>query len=768
MKKNSSRNTLKIKAIKDLGDVTLQYKLVYAWKYYKFPIIIFIVALLATYPYSKIQNVEKYPKVNDVSQETIISPFTYNVEKSDSLYQLECKKAEKSVIPVYRLNRSIKKKVLLKVDSLDKMVKLFSDTIILQEYKDSLYKVYNLPLNINEVEKLSENLLFLRKIKTVINNAISSGVVSHVPLYSLKDVENLKSKYDSDFDYIITSSNQVQIIIDTTEKSVNISNLYSIPNIYITLFSYLDKNSENYTVLASALYRIVNNFIIPNLEYDPIETQIRRSNAVEKVSKILRTIPKNVEIVRKHQRVTPAIEQNLQTLRQIYDSQATPNVVFKNIVVQVASIFLILILAVVITFHLIDCVPKGVSQQTYYYVVSITVAISFAIIRFGTYVTKVLTPDSSSLAPSLIHTAVPMVVAPLLLSALFNKQTGFLITIIVSVYSGIAGGYDPIIPIGVLISGGIISQLASSMRYRKDFIYMILWIAVTSILTGVTMTLVDSTLDASTFEKIIFFSFTNAIASISFAFILFPIFEHFFKLTTDMTLVELSDMNHPLLKQLAIKAPGTYNHSVMVATLAESAAEAIGADGLLCRVVSYYHDIGKLKRPQNFIENQGNGKKNIHDRITPIRSVKIITDHVKDGLELAEEYGLPQAIKDVIPQHHGDSTLTYFYHKALQEKGDSEEIDPSLFTYHGPKPQTRENAIVMIADSVEAASRTMKEVTIKDIRELVKKIIATKFSQEQLIESGLNLSDLSGIINGMMPILEGIFHSRIEYPDDKE
>jgi cyclic-di-AMP phosphodiesterase PgpH len=248
--------------------------------------------------------------------------------------------------------------------------------------------------------------------------------------------------------------------------------------------------------------------------------------------------------------------------------------------------------------------------------------------------------------------------------------------------------------------------------------------------------------------------------------LLMPLFEQFFHLTTDMTLMELADMNHPLLKRMAIQAPGTYNHSIMVANLAEAAAESIGADGLLCRVVSYYHDIGKLKKPQNFIENQ-HYKKNVHDRISPSMSVRIITGHVREGLELAEEYQLPQAIKDIIPQHHGDAPIAFFYHKACEEKGET-EIDIRDFSYGGPRPQTRENAIIMIADSVEAASRTMKSTTIKDIRAMVKKIISGKIAHDQLDECGLDLNDLSEMVNGMMPILEGVFHSRIEYPEEEE
>jgi len=243
------------------------------------------------------------------------------------------------------------------------------------------------------------------------------------------------------------------------------------------------------------------------------------------------------------------------------------------------------------------------------------------------------------------------------------------------------------------------------------------------------------------------------------------VFEYLFDITTDMTLVELSDMNHPLLKQLSIEAAGTYNHSVLVANLAESAAAKINANPLLARVASYYHDIGKINRPGYFVENQLFDK-NIHDKLSPNMSALIISSHVQNGLEMARKNRLPTVIQSAIAQHHGTSKVSFFYEKAL-EQDPHKQVQEEDFRYPGPRPQSRENAIIMLADSVEAASRSIAKSSPKLLRELVKKIIHDKFASSQLDECDLTFQDLDRIIEGFMPVLQGIFHTRIEYPTKK-
>jgi len=244
--------------------------------------------------------------------------------------------------------------------------------------------------------------------------------------------------------------------------------------------------------------------------------------------------------------------------------------------------------------------------------------------------------------------------------------------------------------------------------------------------------------------------------------LLLPLFEYLFKITTDISLLELLDLNQPLMKTLMIAAPGTYHHSVIVGNLVEAAAEAVGVNPLLARVSSYYHDIGKIKMPEYFVENQSIAPSK-HDKLTPHMSSMIITNHVKEGVELAKQYKLPQAIIDIIRQHHGNALITYFYQKAKdQEQEKPVAIDE--YKYPGPKPQTRVAALVMMADAVEASSRVLNDPTPARISALVDKIINHIFLDGQLDECELTLKDISEVKRRFTYILTGIFHKRIDYP----
>jgi hypothetical protein len=249
---------------------------------------------------------------------------------------------------------------------------------------------------------------------------------------------------------------------------------------------------------------------------------------------------------------------------------------------------------------------------------------------------------------------------------------------------------------------------------------------------------------------------------------LLPFFEVAFGILSSVKLVELSNPNHPLLRKLLTETPGTYHHSVMVGNLAETAAESIGANGLLCRVGSFYHDIGKTKRPQYFIENQAN-RENPHDHIDPSLSKSIIIAHARDGVEMLKEYKIPKQICDIAEQHHGTTLLKYFYHKALKRREENpegtEEVREEDYRYPGPKAQTKEAAIVGISDCVEAAVRSLKKPTMEQIDLMVDKIIKDRLDDNQFNECDLTLKELDTISKTLKKTLLGIFHSRIEYPD---
>ncbi len=303
------------------------------------------------------------------------------------------------------------------------------------------------------------------------------------------------------------------------------------------------------------------------------------------------------------------------------------------------------------------------------------------------------------------------------------------------------------------------------MQQRNDIIYISLYIAVINVILAFSagFILSNSVIDVG---KKALFSFIGSIISAVLTIGFLPLLESTFDIVTTMKLLELSNPNHPLLKTLLIKAPGTYHHSVLVGNLAEVAAEIVGGDPILARVAAYYHDIGKTKRPYFFKENQV-GRENPHDKISANLSALIIISHVKDGLEISREHKIPKIIQDIIQQHHGNSLVKYFYITAKNKCERPDQIDENHFRYDGPVPETKEAAIIMLADGVEAAVRSINDPTNEKIKAMVEKIIKDRLDEGQLDNCELTLKNIKNIKESFLKVLTGIYHQRIEYPEDK-
>ncbi len=366
---------------------------------------------------------------------------------------------------------------------------------------------------------------------------------------------------------------------------------------------------------------------------------------------------------------------------------------------------------------------------------------------------------SFSISPYLIPTAAVAIV----IAVLLNIKTAFIVNLILSIFVGIATGYK-LDYFFVAMVGGITAVLCSTQTKRRiDIIKIGFIVSLVNVATIISIDLHKGMILGMMFDHIKW-GFANGLLSSFIAAGLLPILEHSFNVPTDAKLMELLDLNQPVLKQLSKEAPGTYQSCLAVGTLAEAAGDSIKANSLLAKVASYYHDIGKIKKASYFIENQIQNK-NIHNKITPIMSNLILISHVKDGVKAAREAKLPKLIIDIIGQHHGTTLTSFFFQRAL-ENDNHNSVKEENFRYPGPKPQTKEAAIVMLADSVEAASRTLKDPTSTRIKTMVEKIINSKFSDHQLDESTLTLKDLSRIANSFTHILISMFHTRIEYPDD--
>jgi cyclic-di-AMP phosphodiesterase PgpH len=360
--------------------------------------------------------------------------------------------------------------------------------------------------------------------------------------------------------------------------------------------------------------------------------------------------------------------------------------------------------------------------------------------------------------------AIPTSAAVMLIGVLLEGYAGAAMAAVLAVVTGIVNpsGFEPAV---YVLSGGMVSLLAIVSAERLNaFLRTGLVLAATNIAVVVAFGLMDQT-DAAGIAQLAGAGVVNAFLSVMLAVGSFAMLGNLFGIMTVFQLLELANPSNRLLRRLLLETPGTYHHAVMVGNLAERAAETIGADPLLVRVAAYYHDIGKMKNPLAFIENQA-GAGNIHDDLDPETSARIIAAHVKDGMDLGHENRLPVPVIGFIPQHHGTSVMSYFYGKAVREAGDAESVKRDRFRYPGPKPQSREAAILMLADGVEASVRSLESKDEASIRAMVDSIVDARLADGQLDDAELTLKNLSEINEAFVQQLLGMYHSRIQYPDN--
>jgi putative nucleotidyltransferase with HDIG domain len=358
----------------------------------------------------------------------------------------------------------------------------------------------------------------------------------------------------------------------------------------------------------------------------------------------------------------------------------------------------------------------------------------------------------------------PLPAMTMLVGALISLPVATVSTLVVGVLLLVFTNGETAIATYALV-GALAGALALGRGERlNSFAWAGIWIIVANLATLMAFRLyTGAATDSRGLVELTVAATINGIFASSFTLVVFYLLGQVFGLATSLQLLELSRPTHPLLRQLLLKAPGTYYHTLIVSNMAEEAAAAIGADALLTRVGSYYHDIGKTVRPYFFIENYTEGG-NPHDRLDPYTSARIIINHVADGVELARKYHLPEVLIDFIREHHGTTRVEYFYHQACQEAPDPAEVDEKAFRYPGPKPRRRETAILMLADGCEATVRAMNPRTYEEMAELIRSVINRRLVLGQLDESRLTLHELTLIAEAFTRVLKGVHHPRIQYP----
>ena len=505
----------------------------------------------------------------------------------------------------------------------------------------------------------------------------------------------------------------------------------------------MDSSDELFAINA------VERCVRPNLFIDYDLTRQKQEEAMDAVPPEMITVQEGEKIVGEGEIIT---EEHLAKLQ----AQGMVGSVATSVLGVLLTMFLPLVMLIVYLYQNNREIYNNVGQL---YLLGIIIVLVLGVSKGIIAIDVSRWPD---FAAQLGYMA-PIAVAGMLIAVLLDSRLAVLVVALMSILLGIMLDNQLRFTL-VGMAGGIAGIYSvSKLSQRSDLVMAGVYVSLANIVSILAVGLMLNIPYGVLVSSGIILGVANGVISSILTNGALPILESAFKLSSPVRLLEFSHPNNPLLKRLMTEAPGTYNHSILVGNLAEAAADAVNGDSLLVRVGAYYHDIGKIKRPYFFIENQMITD-SPHDKIGPSLSTLIITSHVKDGLEMARQNKLPQRILDIIEQHHGTSLVTYFYHKALENER-MESINEEEYRYEGPKPKTREAAIVMLADSCEAALRSLQSRAPVRVEGLVRKLIKNKLADGQFDECDLTFQDLDVIANSFVRVLTGIYHRRVEYPD---
>ncbi len=600
------------------------------------------------------------------------------------------------------------------------------------------------PRKVFEREEYAPELSMM--IGTILKTVMNRGVVNSPDLLLNESEKGITLKgvgesFEKEIDDI-----SVFLDLKTAREEVQ---LYSDP-----ILETLPSDTLN------AVKETASNLMIPNLTFSKNETEVRKTQVRDAVKTVFYKIKKGEMIVREGARIT---EDHLAKLNALNMAQKENNL----FMVFFGLLFFIAILLSSFLFYINRFKKPIAADLQKLFLLGLIIVGSLAIIKFFYWAARMIMSNLEIVEPTSVLFMIPFALCGMLIGVLFEVRIFIFPILIISVLSGMMIGEDLTFTLYSLVGNITAALTVQNCRRRTALWRGGISIGGANILTALAIAMVHNEFSLQKGVYDLIFAFSGGILVSMLVSAVVPILEHLFKITTDIRLLELSDTNQRVLKDLLVHAPGTYQHSLMVGNLAEEAAEAVGANPLLARVSSLYHDVGKIQKAEYFVENQIN-LGNRHDKLTPSMSALILISHLKDGVEMARESKLPPAILDIIKQHHGTSLITYFYQKAKdQEDPAIQEIKEENYRYPGPKPQTKEAAIVMISDVIEAASRVLTNPTSSRLEGMVNKMLERIYLDGQLDECDLTLKDLRMIKKSLMPILNSIYHHRIEYPSVK-
>jgi len=520
---------------------------------------------------------------------------------------------------------------------------------------------------------------------------------------------------------------------------------------YIRLLEALNLLADQQPLNVEYYYLVGRTFVQPNLRVNTAEYNRRLSDELSEISQVKEVVDAGAVVARSGTRVNARQERILRELVRIRRSEAAEQgwlIKVLPVIVRVLLVFAAFATLMLFLYHFRREVFWSNQKLLAIFLVFALQLLFIYFLRYWDFSFYLY----------------PVAFLAIMLTILFDIEVGIFSTMVLAIVLGIMHRFDFTLTFMTVVVGTVAVFSSRQVRRRTHFFRIMLY---TSFAYAVYILLVENLKLTPSTEILtqMGYGLANGFACAVLTIGLLPFFESLFGITTDLTLLELSDLNHPLLKRLALEAPGTYHHSIIVGNLSESAAEAIGGNSLMARVGAYYHDIGKMEIPEYFVENQLSLKSK-HDSLTPSMSALILSSHVKKGRFLGEQADIPDDVLNFIDEHHGTMVQKYFYDKAL--KSGSEDLTIDKFRYPGPRPQTRETGIAMLADAVEAASRTLDQPSPARIDNLIQRIINDRFESGELDQCPLTLRDLAKIKRSFAQVLVAAFHHRVEYPKDKD
>lgn len=506
---------------------------------------------------------------------------------------------------------------------------------------------------------------------------------------------------------------------------------------------------------------LAKKIITPNLTLNIKATDAKREVALKTIKPSYFQVLKNEMIVREGEKITRSIQDKLDAYYAIKGGKSR----MRDVSAFLGVAMIVLLMGIAFISPIRKWNPKSHDLKTTIVFLATLILLQFILIRFGLIISDAVARAFPILGAQDCFYAIPYVMGSMLVTVLINDRIAVIYSVFVSLLLGFIFDAKILMPIFSFAGSIFVIYQIYFTRQRSAFFMAGFLLGFMNCIIILAISLFAETVLDWIFLIKLLMGFIGGLASGIIAAGLLPLFESLFKFTTDIRLLELGNLNQAIFKRMIIETPGTYHHSIIVASLAESAAEAIGANALLVKVSAYYHDVGKLVKPHYFIENQPVGE-NKHDKLSPKMSSLVIISHVKDGCDFAQQLNLGNRITNIIRQHHGTSLVTFFYDKAKRDPDLTfHSLSDSDFRYPGPKPQTKEAGLVMLSDVIEASSRTLDDPTPSRISNLVHERIERVFLDGQLDECELTLKDLNKIADSFIRILTGIFHHRINYPE---